>query len=166
MITLIFSTGSSFASRLIRWVTRSPVSHVSLGIEWYGYPLVLEASLGGVIPKSRVKWERSNKIVKEYLLDNVVSEDLSEVVGSLNQKYDYIGLLGYIPVLLYRWLGKRIKNPLSSAKSVVCSEFVLSLDPDRDKIPEWKDLDPETTTPKDLFDICLNNGRFKEIAHP
>jgi hypothetical protein len=118
--------------------------------------LVLEASMGGVKAMTRKKWERSNKIVREFKVIPRIS--VAHACEHLGERYDYVGLLGYLPVLLARWVGRKIKNPLAAPGALVCAEFVLHLDHEG-LIPEWKGLDPESATPEDVLRTCASGGK-------
>jgi len=152
-VTLVFTTTTSPVSQAIRWVTGSRVSHVAIGLSWEDVPVIVEATTGGVKNSPRVLWAKDHILVAEYTFKPSVVVDLSEAIATIGAAYDYVGLAGYLVVLLGRRLGRKLKNPLASEKAMVCSEFVLCLNKEK-TIPEWKDLDPEATTPEDLFRIC------------
>lgn len=150
-VTLIFTTAKGFSlmSRLIRWWTRSEASHVAIGVEMFGVQLLLHATKGGVKFEPRAKYLRGNKVVREVRFRHPEALELDAAVRMLGTKYDYLSLLGYALLIpLWRHLKVWIKNPFASPSAVVCSEFVLALDPD---LPEWKGLDPERTTAQDLL---------------
>ena len=153
MTTIVFATTSKPLSRLIRWATRSRVSHAVIGTSWEDVRVVIEATTGGVKNSPRALWGENHIVVAEYAFKPSVTVDLSEAVSKIGTAYDYVGLLGYLVVLFGRRLGRKLRNPLASEKALVCSEFVLCLDKDG-SIPEWKGLDPEATTPEDLLRIC------------
>ena len=160
-VTILFSTTTFWLSRLIRFFTRSPVSHAAVCVRTPSLPpMILQAEIGGVQALVRGKWEKSNKIVREFRV--LLPVDVSHACEHLGDRYDYVGLLGYIPVLLGRWLGRKIKNPLAASRALICSEFVLHLDHDG-QIPEWRGLDLEGTTPADLFVICSKGVSFEAI---
>jgi len=158
-ITIIFSTSTSILSRLIRRFTRSQTSHTAIGTEMHGVPVVIEATVGGVRIFPRARWQRGRPIVAEArcLLD--LERGLAHAIEHVGDRYDYKGLVGNLFVLIARWLGKKIKNPLASPKAVICSELVLHLDHEG-HVPEWKGLDPEATTPEDLLRLCRIGQSF------
>lgn len=159
-VSVIFSTTGKLLSRLIRWFTRSRVSHSVVCLSVAGVALVLEATMGGVKATTRKKWERSNKIVREFKVIPRIS--IAHACGHLGERYDYVGLLGYLPVLVARWLGRKIKNPLAAPGALVCAEFVLHLD-HGGLIPEWKGLDPESATPEDVLRACEQGKSFAPV---
>lgn len=152
-VTLIFGTTNKLLSRLIRWVTRSRTSHATLGLEINGVPLILEATTGGVRIIPRAKWLIDHILVAEFRPKIDLSHGLRDALTHIGAAYDYVGLFGYFWVLLGRRLGKKLRNPLASERAMVCSEFVMHLDTG-EKIPEWKDMDWEATTPEDLLKSC------------
>lgn len=151
--TLLFTTTNTPISRLIRWVMGSRASHTAIGLLWEDVPVVVEATTGGVKNTPRALWAKDHIVIAEYSFKPGVVVDLSEAITGLGRAYDYVGLLGYLVVLLGRRLGRKLKNPFAREAGLVCSEFVLCLDKEG-SIPEWKGLDPEATTPEDLLQIC------------
>lgn len=170
MATLVFTTSSHWLSRMVRWMTDSVTSHVCLGTEIFGEPVLIHSALDGETGRTgvqitpRSKWERQNIIVAEYDIVPDVSDNMRPMIRLLCEKYDKLGLLGYIVVIVAKWLGKKIMNPLASARAYVCSRYVLQLDPFGRLIPEWRDLDPEKTTPHDLLLLCRNGTSFKRLV--
>ncbi len=160
MITLVFVTTGNPLSRLIRWITGSKASHCAIGgLHLEGVPVVLHASLGGVQLTPRERFYAEHRAVAEYEMLAPVS--VTRAVEALGDHYDYVGLAGYLPVLLWRWLGRKMKNPFAGAKASVCSELLLALD-SAGVVPEWAGLDPETTTPEDLLRLCAGSS-FREL---
>jgi len=163
-ITVGFSTSSDWISRAIRWITRSRVSHAWLCLEWYGMLFIIHATVGGVKVTPRSKWESGhNKIVGEFRPKADVTEGVKHALSFLDEEYDYVGILGYIFVVFWkRWFNKKIKNILARPNAMVCSEFLVHL-ADKGGIPEWRELDPERTTPKDLLEICEKEHSFERV---
>jgi hypothetical protein len=133
-----------------------------ISLKLYGVEMLLHCTGGGVQFTPRRKWMKDNYLVGEYTPVVDLTYGLKHAVGHLGEKYDYLSLIGFLPVLFFRWLKVKIKNPLASPKAMVCSEFVLHVDPDR-KILEWQKLDPETTTAEDLLQICERSKSFEEL---
>lgn len=169
-VTLVFTTSSHWLSRTIRALTVSDVSHVAVGTEMFGVPVLFHAALDsktgqdGVQVTPRSRWLEDNIVVAEYEFVNDVSDKMGEMVGLIGEKYDKLGLVGYIAVLLAKWLGERIKNPLSSPRRFVCPRYALKLDPTGDKVPEWKGLDADHVTPHDLLVLCRSSVGFKVLS--
>jgi hypothetical protein len=170
MPTLVFTTSSHWLSKTVRWMTNSITSHVCLGTEIFGEPVLIHSALDGdtgrngvqITPRSR--WLENNVIVAEYAIIPDVTDNMRPMIKLLCERYDKMGLLGYVIVIVARYLGKKIMNPLASARAYVCSRYVLKLDPGGTLIPEWKGLDPEKTTPHDLLQLCRNGTSFRRIT--
>lgn len=153
-----FSTTHKWPSRLIRWLTRSQVSHVWISFPAAGTRLVIQADTRGVHVDSWDNWAPQQKIVARFrLLDGsdrwagwrggIATRAL---FGLLHRSYDWRGALGVGWVLLGRCLGARWRNPLASS-AYFCSELGA----------EWLriagvmvPLDPETATPEDVMRVC------------
>jgi len=169
MVTLVFSRGAGPLSRFIMLATRGRASHAMIGLELYGVEILLHATIGGVQATTRAKKFKSCRFVAEYEILQDVSVGVAEALRRLNERFDYVGLLGYIPVLFWRWLGRKIKNPLASPGATVCSEFVMELDSESAPIHSWAGRDPERMTPEDLLRICeadaeTVDGCFRRVA--
>jgi hypothetical protein len=160
VITLLFSTGTDFISWLIRKITGGDVSHCAIGTTMRGIPVVIEDTVGGVRIYPRKRWEQSHKLVREYAFVPDMSDGLRVAIQRVGDKYDYVGLVGMLWVMLGRWLKRKWRNPLARSSAAWCSEFIVHLDVDH-VIPEWDGLDPETVTPRDLDRLCRIGASFK-----
>jgi len=141
-----------------------------LGTEIFGEPVLLHSAIDGesgrtgvqITPRS--KWLEDNIIVAEYEVIPDVTPNMGPMIRLLCEKYDKLGLVGYVIVIMAKWLGKKIMNPLASAKALVCARYVLKLDPNGELIPEWKRLDAEKTTPHDLLVLCRVGPSFQRVT--
>jgi hypothetical protein len=140
------------------------VSHVAIGgLELNGVPVVLHASVGGVQVTPRSSFLYSHTLVSEYAFQNV-EVDVPGAIVALGERYDYVGLFGYVVVAVGRWFGKKLKNPFASPHATVCSEFVFALDRDKSRLPEWSSLVPSSTEPQDLVEIArLHSEHFERV---
>lgn len=161
-LTLLFTSSSDWSSKIIRFFTRSKTSHVMIGLQLFGVEMLLHCTGGGVQFTPRRKWMRDNYMVGEFTCTVDLTYGLSHAVRHLGEKYDYLSLIGFLPILFFRWLKIKVKNPLASPKAMVCSEFVLHVDPEG-KVPEWSGMDPETTTAQDLLELCEEGKSFEAI---
>lgn len=165
MITVVFTSPKRWTllSWLIKKFTKGKSSHVALGAELYGVPVLIHSTMGGVQVTPREKYFKSDVVVEEYAFIPDMTHGLQHAVTHLNQHYDYVGLLGYAMLLVaWRWFKKKIKNPLAAPKAMVCSEFVCHIDHEG-QIAEWADLDPERTTPQDLIERCRTGKNFMKL---
>jgi hypothetical protein len=170
MPSLVFTTSSHWLSRTVRWMTASATSHVCLGAEIFGEQVLIHSVLDGETGRNGVqitprhKWLEHNTLVAEYDIIPDVASNMGPMIRLLCEKYDKMGLVGYMVVIVAKWLGKKIRNPLVSAKALVCARYVLKLDPTGGLIPEWAGLDPEKTTPHDLLQVCRSSPSFRRVT--
>jgi hypothetical protein len=138
------------------------VSHCAIGLEIDGVPSFLHAAVGGVHITSLADMEKNHKIVYVYEILPDISDEVPNALKLIGEDYDYVGLFGFIPVLIARWFKFKLQNPLASKSAVICSEFVIHLDPEG-KIPEWVGLNPTDVTPEDLHQVCESGPSFKKL---
>jgi hypothetical protein len=121
-----FSTGTSLLSRVIRWFTRSEVSHAFLLYpdKTFGVLMVMEASVSGfrVVPYS--SFVKGRTIVAIFEPVNDLDPGLHKLMQWLGTTYDFGGLVGMTFVLLGRCLKRKWRNPLRSTDAMFCSEAV------------------------------------------
>jgi hypothetical protein len=170
VIRIAFSRNSSLLSRLIRWVSKGRVSHSLARLTLGGIPFVVESVLMGVRMVTWTRWQKAAPLYAEYQLlrPEPSQEQLQAALDDLGDFYDYVGLLGYIPVLLWRWMGRKRRNPLASASSQVCSEFVVRFLQHLYPLDDvFQLIDPETVTPEDLLKLCEETTTtFKALPSP
>jgi len=162
MPSLVFTASNDLLSRSIRWFTNGRASHVAIGAQLCGVPVLIHATVGGVLVSPRAKWLRGRKLVAEYAFTNGSGVDVAGAVKRLGERYDYVGLFGFVPILVARWFGVRIRNPFASPRAVVCSELVLRADK-YNNVKEWRGMDPERTSPADLLEACVGSESFTRL---
>jgi hypothetical protein len=167
-IVLFHSTASGIAgffSDLISDAEDSvqKISHSALKTEVNGDPWILHAAWEGVafIPMSEIMGNHT--IVAEFEIIPDYTKEFEAAKGRIGQAYDVLTLLGYIPVILGRYLHIGINNPFYSKSAEVCSELIIETDTDG-KIPEFDHLDPANVSPQDLFNICSASSSFKRLV--
>ncbi len=147
-IRVCVSTARGFASRFIQWVTRSRVSHalITFRSTTLDKVLVFEATGKGFHLKLWKKWRRHNRLVAAYELAIPLERQLAalrRLAMDLGAEYDSLSLLHF---LRRRW-GKRLRNPWSSPRKLICSEAVAKFL----KLCEIEAFsDPSGFTPADL----------------
>lgn len=157
-----FSTTNALLSRLIRRLTGSKVSHAFLVYRDVDFEreMVMEAVGAGfrIVPLD--KFRRHNEVVAIFTPRHPIDEGLRSAVDWLGESYDAGGLVGMALLLVARWLRLRLRrrNLLASSRSLFCSEAVARACR-ASRYPGFP-LDPETTTPEDLF------GFFAAEASP
>lgn len=161
-MTFIFSSGRSPLSALIRWLTQSRVSHCSIGTTIAGTDVVIEATLFGVEMRTRSRWEPDHTIVQEFEVPPYLAEGALPIyMQALGEGYDYSGLLGYLPIVVARWVKRKIRNVWASPSKVVCSELVVR---GLQSQPQFAKLDPETISPEDLLETCFMFGTLFRVV--
>jgi hypothetical protein len=152
VIRLLFTSAEDPVSRIIRRLTSAEVSHV--GIQ-SAPDTVLSAELRGVVEQSLTEFMAGGRrLIAAYEATEEGERHLLlwRARSHIGDKYALKSLPGLAWIsLARRWLGKAVRNPIHRPKEVVCSEFVLYLDDETGFVTEFQGLDPETTTPGDLF---------------
>lgn len=151
-VYVCLSTSDDLVSRIIRWFTKSRVSHAfflywddkfqrwnTAGAMAPGFEII---AADRIFPANRVV------AIYEPVDLNPIMPDLDEWLSDM---YNYPGLIGMALVEIGRWLKRKWHNPLTASNSLFCSQAVaqaLILA----KQPNF-DLDPTTTAPSDLDDF-------------
>jgi len=149
-----FSTSkTSWISRIIRWFTRSTVSHtfiVYYDEEWKrDMVMESEGGMGGSV--RLVKFNpNSSSIVKIVTPKHDIEVGMTKMVDRLGEVYDYKGLFGMAWVELGRWLKKKWVNPWQSSDAMFCSELVAQVLKDSN-YPGAEQFDPGSTDPEQLL---------------
>jgi hypothetical protein len=167
-IVLFHNTESGLSglfSNIIADAEDSPqrISHSALKVDVNGVPWILHAAWSGVafIPMSEIMGNHS--VVAEFEIVPDVSKEFEAAKGRVGQSYDVLTLLGYIFVVLGRYLHIGINNPMYSKSGEVCSELVIEMDVNH-QIPEFEELVPADVTPQDLFNICSIGSSFRRLV--
>lgn len=156
-----FSTSSSPVSWAIRRLTDSDVSHCFVTLDMIGVQCVLEAHDTGFRAIPLNHFYETNTVVD--ILDPEVPLEpvLPDALEWLGRPYDFVGLVGFLWVLLGRRLGRTWTNPFRSMGRQFCSEAVVRL-LQMAKHPGASLLDPESTSPADLL-LFLRRTSADEI---
>ena len=164
MICIGFGANDSLRSRLIRWATAADWNH-----SWIEYPStcwggqwVAHSAEKGVVkePRARVHARYTRTCVFEVKGFDLISGMINskDLVG---RRYDYKVIWNALLLVInravkWKWLWKLASRDVSQ---VTCSEFVSTV-MKRANLPEAKELDPEFTTPGDLFKLCKASRKF------
>jgi hypothetical protein len=154
-IIIGFSTSSSIVSRVIRWFTRSKISHawVSFYSEELGFRLIMHATFGGYKLERWVKWKKENKIISKFSCSTDLSYGVRKMAEQLGKDYDWKSAA---MLACRRWI-RKFYNPVQDPDMLQCSEAIT-------KLLHYHSfalgLDPESTTPKDLAIFCAENKSF------
>jgi hypothetical protein len=152
-VSIVFYSGDSVPSKVIRWFTKSTVNHTAILYESqdWGTDILIEAASNGVIchPSSR------EPKCEYVILDTKAFSKLKTITDYLGEFYDYAGIVKFGIFLLWWKLFKtKVRKPLNSTKGQFCSELVArymqSLTGISIKNPQW-------TSPEDLLKLCKQN---------
>jgi len=154
-----FSTSkTSWISCIIRWFTRSTVSHCFLvyyDAEWKRDMIMeSEGGLGGSVRIVRFNPDNPD-IVNLFTPRHDIEHGMQQMAEKLGELYDYGGLFGMAWVMVGRWLKRKWKNPWNSSKALWCSELVAEVMKDSGYPGSGVFEDATVTSPEDLYEFFL-----------
>ena len=161
-IRLVFTAGTHWVSRLIRWVLRSKVSHVFIEYPsgMWGGRWAAEATKGGVrkVPTRKAR----HHVYTEFVCRFDARPGLVGAAKYVGDEYDYSGavILGVL-ALLWRWFKVKLRRPLRHSKAQFCSEFVARVLMGVKEV-DVSDWDPEQADPDRMLCFC---GKHPELFH-
>jgi len=158
------STSSKITSRLIKWITKSKVSHAYIKFEVAGEDLVIHATQKGVNCDHYGRFVRNAAIIEEYelLIDKKhIKNALAYAVKQLDHPYDFLSIAGFVWVLFNKALGRKIRNPFRNRFAYNCSEFANNVLSKAGLDTSF--LDAETTSPEDIGKFLRNNSAVKKL---
>lgn len=153
-IRIGFSTSKTWYARVIRWFTKSKVSHTFFVVPALGHELVFEEGTFGWTVRTLEDLAKQDTIVALVTPKYPILVGFEKSLKDLGQPYGYGVLLGMFFVMIARSMGRRIRNPFRSAHSMICSERGISVLQDSG-YPGSEHFDPATTTPEDLLEFVL-----------
>lgn len=166
--SIIFTTTRSWISKRIMDFDQE-YSHILISATNTvdEHTFTLEADQFGVQGndfESRLKKVKKFEIFEIQIPEEEIRKAVDSMFQYIGKSYGYLQLLGFMPVILLRKLGIKIKNPFS--KGLVCSEFVLKY---LKRLPAVRDLfaglDSNTCSPQDILTIIrLRSDIFKKVA--
>lgn len=148
-----FSKAKNILSRLIRWVTKSEVSHTFLRLKIKGQDMVLHSNQWGVNFDQYEDFVKHSDIVAQFEL-TMEQEDAAwdYALTKLDRPYDFLAIAGFAWVLLNKRFGRKTKNPFPNKSAYFCSELVIEA-LKAAEFPGSADLDRELTSPEDLINF-------------
>lgn len=150
MIRVGFSTSKNVVSWAIRKLTRSHVSHCFFIANLWGTECVLQAAELGFVALPLTEFLKGHQIITIYGLALEDTPTMQHALSLLGKPYDFLGLFGFLWVLLGRKLGRAWKNPVHSEGQLFCSEAIVRV-LQKANYPGASLLDPERTSPQDLL---------------
>lgn len=163
-ISLVFTTGDDAFQQFIRIGTWSATSHVGIGLgNW-----ILHADDAGVVlePKDFLFRQQQQRRVAEYSIIPNVRGGLDEALTHIGKRYDYPGVVRVGFLRLLKLLGSPLHRSLGSVPddAHVCSAFVMLLDREGQRIPEWRGMNRAGCTPADLLGVAETGPSFLRIG--
>lgn len=151
----------SWLTRLIMKLDKSRVSHtfmVYYDTDW-NMDMVIQIDEYGfrLVPFERYK--KYNEIKHIFDMSNPKYGNFEEGMAQLSREfagthYDFKGFIGMGLVILWRAMKRRIKNPLASKGTLICSEgATLALQ--YGKCPGSDVLVADSTSPQNLLDFMM-----------
>jgi hypothetical protein len=160
-----FSTSNAWYSRVIRWFTKSRCSHTFFVANVEGVDLAFEEGAVGWSVRTFANLSAGDTVVALLKPEHPVDAGFLKSWDELGQPYGYCVLVGMLFVMTARRLGKRIKNPFTSAHSMICSERGVRVLQDSG-YPGAGELDPASTTPEDLLEFVTRGTGWASPVPP
>lgn len=149
-------------SKLIRWVTKSQVSHAFIVIQENNKTVIYQASGLAVNYQNINTFLSIEQPIEFYQFELTEAQDVRNKlfrITTVGKPYSWQEIIGFLWVLLARKLGKIVRNPLSGGHTAyVCSDIAAAHLP----------ADPEpldgSMTPEDLRLWCSKNGKQVQVV--
>lgn len=163
-LTFGFSTGNCWTSKLIRWVTRSKVSHAWIAFNFLGIRLFVGADETGLSFCSEWRFKRTNKVMAEFSRAEDLTASLKWFINLYaGTEYDFgaAGATGIKDrfVKLWKRFGAWLRKKLSSGDKLICTEVLVRIF-QHAELPEFTELDPETTDAQILLTRCMKSCKL------
>lgn len=165
-----FSRSNSKAavlSILIRKILGVEFSHVYLGFHSNraNRDLIYQANSHGVYFIGEKQFLMHNLIVDEFeteISEETFNKVLTFCIDESGKSYGFWNLLGVGIKTMLQKLSISVPNFLSDGnKTYICSELIAQIYNDLEKA----DIDPNTTTPSDLYEIIKKDLDFKRVTN-
>jgi hypothetical protein len=150
-VSIGFSKSRSIGSKLIRFFTRSNVSHTFFIIKnsFLDTDMILEAVPAGFHLISLEAFAKKHEIVYIVPLPQIEAVALRKAISWLGRRYDYLGVVGVLVVLFGHLFKLKWRNPFNT-KAMFCSEALVRL-LQFINYPKADTLDPSAVTPISLY---------------
>lgn len=165
MVAIGFGTNEKWPSRLIRWVTKSPWSHVWIeykSMTWGGHWMVIHSASDGVViePRERVYGRYPKR--KMYECEADLTDGLVAIRDHLGAGYDYPAVIwnGLLLVLYtflrIEWLNQIV---LKNGSRFSCSELVATA-LKAARVKGTEEFEPELMPPILVDQFCASSEQF------
>jgi len=151
-VRIVLTASQTPLGAVIRWITKSPVSHCMIEFPVWGRRMVAEARIGGVrmVPSIRAR----HHVVAEYRCQFGARTGLAAISDEMGKRYDYEGLFVIAwALMLKEWFRVKVTRWRWRTAAVKCSELVAIFLREAG-VAVAGDLPPELTTPEDIRDFC------------
>lgn len=164
-VQVCFSRGRAWYGRAIRWLTGSPVNHAFIAFRSTDFPnqrMAVQIDQRGVVVVPFDGVVKDDELVECYAPIGYEDElALTAQVGDsarglMGEAYDWLGIWGFlIKLMVWRFLGRRIFNPLHRRGELFCSEFVSTLLKRARRFVWARGLHPASVSPGALRKMLL-----------
>jgi len=156
---LVFTTADDWFGRATRAFSRSPISHVAIGLGDHGEHL-LHAHDDGVVLEPRAAWvAKKNRVVAEYLITPDVSAGVAALTQRIGEPWSAVEAT---KIVLRRLFNRRARRWIPRDEHT-CAQFVMLIDPTSAQISEWRDVDRSTVVPGDLLRVAEYGTSFQRL---
>jgi hypothetical protein len=147
VVRIGFSTSDAWISKVIRWWTRAPVSHVFLiyHSNCLGQDMVLDVAFSGFRVLPLELFSRQNTVLHIIEPEVDLTPGMRVVARWLGKPYDWRAFVAF-----NRWFKAFRANPSENPKSIICTEAVIHA-LRISGYPGAACLGPKTTTPAELL---------------
>jgi len=125
-IVIGFSTSPSWFSKIIRFCTRSKVSHcyVKLYDDFLQTSLILDVERTVRIIREK-EFVRDNNPAEEYEIDDrKLDESIKSNLRHLGKGFNWTDWFTWLP-LIKKWFKVKLQNPANSIHKMICVDFVV-----------------------------------------
>lgn len=159
-----FSTTNSPVSKVIKFFTRSKVSHAYIVFDVAGEQLIIHSTQKGVNCDYYPTFAKNHTIVAEYEITADPEKEklaLAESIKLLDQPYDFLSIVGFVWVLTLRAIGIKARAPFKNRSAYYCSELGLMILRKLDM--DCPGMERELTSPEDLLECLEGKSEVKRV---
>lgn len=160
-VRLVFYTSDDLFSLGVRAYSMSPICHVAIGLGPAANQLLHARTKGVVLePRSRFRM----RSIGDFLILRDVTPGLAFCLSQVGRPYDMTEISSRPLLSLLRRIMPLAPNANATPGAWSCVRFAMMLDPNALQLTEWRDLDPLTATPSDLYQRCVYGTNFARVS--